>query len=58
MAKKDRLHQAAVIIQALWSLPEPPPADDPDVEYLARGDEPLTSRYAKALDALKDVDFV
>lgn len=52
MSKRDRIRQAQIIIQAIWALPEPPLADDPDVEYLARGDEPLTARYARALEEL------
>lgn len=47
-----RVLQARTIIQALWDLPGLPPPDDPEVRGLLTDGEPLTVRYAKALEKL------
>lgn len=47
-----RVLQARTIIQALWDLPDLPPPDDPEVQGLLADGDPLTVRYAKAMDKL------
>jgi hypothetical protein len=50
--KQSRTEQARTIIQARWGMADPPPADDPEVQYLLRSNETMANRYAQALKLL------